>query len=281
MVSPAQAEKAARFSALHHTGVFLLPNVWDVASAALVAAAGFEAIATTSSGVAFTHGRVDGDLGKTRMLADVAEIARRSPIPVTADLEAGYGGEPEAVAQTVRDAIEAGAVGCNIEDTDPTQRRLYDFDLAVARIAAAAGAARDAGLEDFVVNARTDPFLRGFGEPASWMGESVRRANAYAAAGAKSLFVPGPDDAETIAALARQIDGPLNVLARPKTPPLAELARLGVRRVSVGGGLTGATYGFAARILAQLRQEGGFAFLAEGLSHAEMMKSVSGFGHEA
>jgi 2-methylisocitrate lyase-like PEP mutase family enzyme len=279
MTTPAQTQRAARFAALHRSGAFILPNAWDVPSAALIAQAGFEAIATTSSGVAFSLGFVDGEkIGKARMLAVVAEIARRSPLPVTADLEAGYGAEPEAVAAAVRDAIAAGAVGCNIEDSDPVHGGLFAFELAVARIRAGAEAARAAGLADFVLNARTDPYLRGFGDAAACLAESVRRANAFAAAGAGSLFVPGPADAETISALTGRIEGPVNILARPGLPPLAELAKLGVRRVSLGGALTGAAYGHARAMLAQVRADGDVAAAVGGLSHGEMMALIDGFG---
>jgi 2-methylisocitrate lyase-like PEP mutase family enzyme len=279
VTQPSQAERAARFAALHRAGAFVLPNGWDVPSAALIAEAGFPAIATTSSGVAFSLGLVDGEkISKARMLAVAGEIARRSPVPVTVDLEAGYGAEPEAVAAAVREAIAAGLVGCNIEDTDPATRQLFDFDLAVARIRAGVEAARAAGLPDFVLNARTDPFLRGVGEPAACLAEAVRRANAYAAAGAGSLFVPGPVDTKTITALVRQIDGPVNIMARPGLAPLAELAALGVRRVSLGGGLAGATYGFARGVLAQLKSDGAFDFGGAVMSHGEMMALVAGFG---
>lgn len=279
MTMPAQAEHAARFAALHRSGAFILPNAWDIPSAALIAKAGFEAIATTSSGVAFALGLVDGEkIDKPRMLAVAGEIARRSPVPVTADLEAGYGVEPEAVAATVRDAIAAGLAGCNIEDSDPATGKLFDLDLAAARIRSGVQAARDSGLADFVLNARTDPYLRGFGDPAACLTEAVRRANAYAAAGAGSLFVPGPVDPDSVAALARRIDGPLNVMLKPGLAPLADLAALGVRRVSLGGGLAGATYGFAARTLTQLKADGDFAAAAGGFNHMEMMGLVAGFG---
>lgn len=279
MTTPAQIDRAARFAALHRSGAFILPNAWDVPSAALIAEAGFEAIATTSSGVAFARGLVDGEkISREAMLAVAGAIARRSPIPVSADLEAGYGLEPEAVAASVRAAIEAGLVGCNIEDSDPATGQLIDFDLAVARIRAGVEAANAAGLEDFVLNARTDPFLRGVGDPAACLAESVRRANAFAAVGAKSLFVPGPADAETIAALTAQIKGPVNILVRPGLAPLTELAALGVRRVSLGGALAGATYGFARRALAELRATGGFGLAEAAMGHGDMMGLVAGFG---
>lgn len=279
MITPAQIDRAARFAALHREGAFILPNAWDVPSAALIAQAGFPAIATTSSGVAFARGAVDGQkISRDAMLEVAGAIAARSPIPVTVDLEAGYGLEPEAVAASVRAAIEAGLVGCNIEDSDPATGGLIDFDLSVARIRAGVEAAVAADLADFVLNARTDPFLRGVGAPAEALAESVRRANAYAAAGAKSLFVPGPADAETIAALTGQIKGPVNILVRGGLASLPELEALGVRRVSLGGALAGATYGFARRVLAELSASQGFGLTEGAMSHGEMMALVSGFG---
>jgi 2-methylisocitrate lyase-like PEP mutase family enzyme len=279
MPTPIQAERAADLAALHRSGAFILPNAWDVPSAALIAEAGYPAIATTSSGVAFSLGLVDGErISKARMLEVAGGIARRSPIPVTVDLEAGYGREPEAVAATVRDAIAAGVVGCNIEDGDPETRQLFPFDLAVARIRAGVEAAKAAGLPDFVLNARTDPYLRGFGDAGACFAEAVRRANAFADAGAPSLFVPGPADAATISALVGQIRGPVNILSRPDLISFAELAAIGVRRVSLGGGLAGAAYGQARRALAKLKVDGDFGFLADGMNHMEMMGLVQGFG---
>jgi 2-methylisocitrate lyase-like PEP mutase family enzyme len=282
MPTPAQIERAAGFAALHRQGAFILPNAWDLPSAALIAEAGFEAIATTSSGVAFSQGLVDGQrISRQAMLAVAGEIARRSPIPVTVDLEAGYGLEPEAVAESVRAAIAAGLVGCNIEDSDPATGHLIDFDLAVARIRAGVEAANAAGLEDFVLNARTDPLLLGAGDPTEGLAEAIRRANAYAAVGAKSLFVPGPSDRDTIATLTREIRGPVNILVRRGLAPLAELATLGVRRVSLGGALAGATYGFARRALAQLKADGDFGLAGEAMTHAQMMALIVGFGGQA
>lgn len=279
MTTPAQIDRAARFAALHRQGAFILPNAWDLPSAALIAEAGFAAIATTSSGVAFARGLVDGQkISRQAMLEVAGAIAARAPVPVTVDLEAGYGLEPAAVAASVRAAIEAGLVGCNIEDSDPDTGGLIDFDLSVARIRAGVEAANAAGLEDFVLNARTDPFLRGAGAPAEALAESVRRANAYAAVGAKSLFVPGPADAETIAALTARIEGPVNILVRGGLASLPELKALGVRRVSLGGALAGATYGFARRALAQLKASEAFGLTDGAMSHGEMMALVSGFG---
>ena len=250
-----QADKAARFAELHRQGCFILPNAWDPASAALIAEAGFPAVATTSSGIAFAHGLPDGEaIGRARMLAVGGEIARRLPIPVTMDLEAGYGREPEAVADTVRAAIAAGAVGCNIEDTDPASQTLFDFDLAVARVKAGVEAARAAGLADFVLNARTDPFLVRLGEPEVCAAEAIRRANAFLEVGALSTFAPGAVGQDIIRGLTRDIHGPLNLTAASAggAPPLATLAPLGVRRISLGGGLMQTAYDAAAKLLAHL-----------------------------
>jgi 2-methylisocitrate lyase-like PEP mutase family enzyme len=243
-------------------------------SAALIVEAGFDVLATTSAGVAFVQGLPDGEkIGRDRMIAVAAEIARRVPVPVSADLEAGYGPAPDDVAETVRRAIAAGLVGCNIEDSDPKTRKLLPFDQAVARIRAGVAAARAAGLPDFVLNARTDPFLMQMGTPDENFAEAVRRANAFLDAGARSSFVPGPVDAATIGALAKAIGGPLNVMAiaRGHVPPIAELSALGVRRVSLGGGLMTATYGFAQATLKALKAGGTFDFAASsGVNHMNM-----------
>jgi 2-methylisocitrate lyase-like PEP mutase family enzyme len=273
MPSSSQAEKAARFAAMHREGCFILPNAWDVPSAALIVEAGFEVLATTSAGVAFANGLPDGEkIGRERMLEVAGAIARRVPVPVTADLEAGYGSAPEAVAETVRLAIEAGLVGCNIEDSDPATGKLLDPALAAERIRAGAAASRAAGLGDFVLNARIDPFLMGFGSLEENFAESVRRANAALEAGASSVFVPGPVDEPTITRLVAAIPGPLNVMAvsRGHAPPLETLRRLGVRRVSVGGSLMLATYGACRRILDELRANGEFGYAARVIPHREM-----------
>ncbi len=268
-ISKDQADKAARFNALHREGCFILPNAWDMSSAALIAEAGFPAAATTSSGVAFANGLPDGErIGRERMIAIGGEIARRLPIPVTIDLEAGYGPEPEDVATTVRAAIAAGAVGCNIEDADPRTRTLFDFDKAVARVKAGVEAARQAGLPSFVLNARTDPFLVRYGDGEACTAEALKRANAFLEVGAPSAFVPGANDHDVIRRLAQGIHGPLNVMAAAAAgaPPLETLKPLGVRRISLGGGLMQAAYDAAANSL---------ALLAGGEQQAESVTHLS------
>jgi 2-methylisocitrate lyase-like PEP mutase family enzyme len=174
-------DKARCFAELHGApGIIVLPNAWDVGSAVIMADAGFPAVATTSAGIAFAQGLPDGErISKLRMLEIAGAIAAAVPVPVTADLEAGYGPKPEHVAATVRDAIAAGLAGCNIEDTlGRGGRKLYDFEAAVDRIRAGAEAANSAGVA-FVLNARTDPYLSQLGDARTNFAESVRRANAY------------------------------------------------------------------------------------------------------
>ncbi|MEQ9641974.1 MAG: isocitrate lyase/phosphoenolpyruvate mutase family protein [Alphaproteobacteria bacterium] len=271
-VSSAQREKTAAFNRMHTEGdVLLLPNCWDHASAALMAAAGFAAIATTSAGVAVANGAPDGEnLSRAFQIGFAGGIANRTDLPVTADLEAGYGTEPEAVAATVAQAIAAGLVGCNIEDVVPGSGELMPFELAVARIEAGVAAARGAGV-DFVLNARTDPYLVGHGDAEANFAEAVRRANAFLAAGAPSVYVPGVQDAATISRLVTTIDGPLNVhtVAGRAMPALAELRDLGVRRVSLGGSLMQAASTFVNATLAEIKA-GDFGFAARAHSSRDL-----------
>ncbi len=271
-------DKARRFSAAHRApGIVILPNAWDIGSAIVMADAGFPFIATTSAGVAFAEGLPDGErIAKERMLEIVGGIAARVPVPVTADLEAGYGPKPEDVARTVRDAMAAGLAGCNIEDTlNRGGKKLYDFEAAVDRIRAGAEAAKAAGVE-FVLNARTDAYLMQLGDAKTNFAESVRRANAYLAAGATSAFVPGPLDADTVRRLAHEIDGPLNILAafsgRPSPLSVADLEKLGVKRISIGGSLAGAVLGFIRRAVTDLRAKGTFTYHEGAMTHGESTK---------
>jgi 2-methylisocitrate lyase-like PEP mutase family enzyme len=273
MATPSLAEKAAAFAALHESGCFVLPNAWDMPSAALIAEAGFPALATTSAGVAFAQGLPDGEsIGRSRMIETAGAIARRMTLPVSADLEAGYGPTPDDVAETIRAALGAGLVGANIEDVDPRTGKLFPFDQAVARIRAACDAANASGVR-FVVNARSDPYLVGFGTPAQCFDEAVRRVNAFLAVGARCSFVPGPADAETIGRLAAAVKGPLNVLGGFRgaaAPPLETLRRLGVRRVSLGGSLMLASYTATRRALEGIRDAGVFDYANGAISNGHM-----------
>ena len=280
-----QTEKGAKFARSHvEPGIVVLPNAWDVGSAVMMVEAGFPAIATTSAGIAFALGLPDGQrVSGERMLECVAQIVASVPVPVTADLEAGYGSSPDDVAATVRGAIEAGAVGCNIEDaTGRSDQTLFDFELACDRIRAGAEAARSKGVP-FVLNARTDPYLVRFGSAEVNFVESVRRANAFREAGADCLFVPGPMDADTVGRLVSEIDGPLNVLGArggsASALSVADLERLGVRRVSIGGSLSVAALTFAQSALRELREHGTFGYAPGSLSNASINAIMAKYGN--
>ncbi len=276
MKAPDQKAKAAAFAAMHRDdGIFVLPNCWDAVSACVIAEAGFKATATTSGGCAFSLGYCDGEnIPRDEMLGAVGRIASAVDIPVSADMEAGYGVSPEAVADTVRRTIETGAVGVNIEDSDKSgPRRLLDFDLSVERIASAVEAAKGSGM-DIVINARTDGFMMGSDDAV--FGETVRRANAYLSAGANCAFVIGARDGDLIAALAKSIDGPLNILAGPGTPPVSELGEMGVRRVTVGSNITKAALLAVRKAVEELGGPGTYGF-AEGVyTQPEIHRIIKG-----
>ena len=268
----AQRRRGETFRRLHSgKPILVLPNVWDVASARIVEQAGFPAIATSSAGVAFALGYPDGEvISREEMAAAVARITAHVAVPVTADMESGYGRRPEDAAATVRAAIAAGAVGMNFEDS-PGERGepLLPETQQVERVRAARQAADASGVP-FVLNARTDVFLEQVGEPAARVEHAVRRLNAYRAAGADCLFAPGVSDADTIATLVRQVKGPLNVLASVASPPVPELERLGVARVSLGSGPMRAGLTALKRLTEELRGAGTYGALAGAIPHAEL-----------
>jgi 2-methylisocitrate lyase-like PEP mutase family enzyme len=219
-------------------------------------------------------GYADGErIPPDEMLAWVARIARAVAVPVTADVEAGYGRTPEAVAATARRVIEAGAVGMNLEDSIGEEAAtLAPIALQVEKVHAIREAADAAGVP-LVLNARTDIYLAGVGEPSSRFGETVKRLNAFHEAGADCLFAPGVADAATLAALAREVHGPLNILAVRATPPIAELEQMGVRRVSVGSGPARAALTLMRRIGQELREQGTYSGFTEGvMTYAEVNK---------
>jgi 2-methylisocitrate lyase-like PEP mutase family enzyme len=266
MAKKSQAELGRQFLALHGgPKILVLPNAWDVASARIFEEAGFPAIGTSSAGVAFSLGYTDGQkISRDEMLGVVRRIAEAVEIPVTADVEAGFGTAPEEVANTAREVIAAGAVGMNLEDgIEEKPDFLADLNLQKEIIRAVLEAAAGAGIP-FVLNARTDIFLNGIGQAETRLARTIDRLNAYHAAGAPSLFAPGVKDKETISQLARGVDGPLNILATVGTPPVAELQQLGVARVSVGSGPMRATLGFLGRMARELREQGAFNLMTEG-----------------
>jgi len=266
MAKPNQSELARQFLALHDGHrTLLLPNGWDVASARIFEDAGFPAVATSSAGVAFSLGYPDGQkISRGEMLAVVHRIAEALHLPVTADVEAGYGTKPEDAAETARQVIAAGAVGMNLEDAIPDKPdALADLNLQIEKIRAVNEISERAGIA-FVLNARTDVFLAEIGAAETRLARAIERLNAYREAGAQSLFAPGVKDQETIAQLANGVRGPVNILATAGTPPLAELEKLGVARVSVGSGPMRATLGLTARIARQLHEEGTFLLMTDG-----------------
>jgi 2-methylisocitrate lyase-like PEP mutase family enzyme len=264
--------KAELLRRLHGgTSLLVLPNAWDVGSARVLAADGAPAIATSSAGVAYALGYPDGEhIGRAEMLDMVGRIAAAIPIPVTADVEAGYGSSPADAVETAAGVLAAGAVGLNLEDA--RAGRLLPLELQVERVAAVRRIADAAGVPLFV-NARTDAAAAAELPAEERLAEAVRRTNAYLAAGADCAFVPFVTEREAIAHLAREVRGPLNVLGTPASPPLQELARLGVRRVSFGSGIARAAYGRARRIERELSSTGTYAALAEdAIAYDEMQR---------
>lgn len=237
-----ELDHAATFHALHRADapqLLVLPNAWDAMSARVIEEAGAPAIATTSAGVSWSLGRQDGqDLSRDEMVAAVGRIATAVRIPVSADVEGGYGGgSPDDVAETVRAVIGVGAVGINLEDTPGAEGQvLLAPDVQAKRIASARSAAASEGVQLFI-NARIDVFLAEAGPEEGRFEDAVSRARVYAEAGADGAFVPGVLDPATIERLAAEIELPLNILAGPGAPPVADLQRLGVRRVSLGSSL--------------------------------------------
>ena len=276
MKQTSQREQVETFRQLHREGgILVLPNAWDVATARLVEEAGFPAIATTSAGVAWALGYPDGErISRAEMLDVVRRIVAGVQVPVTADMEGGYGHTPEAAAETARGVIAAGAVGLNLED-GTNEGGLLDLALHVERLQAVREAGASAGVA-LVLNARTDAFEMKDWDAARRFAEAVRRANAYRAAGADCLFVPHVSDAETIGRLARELAGPLNVIAGPPAPPLRELERLGVRRASLGPRVVQAALGLVRRVVVELRERGTYEAMADVLiPFAELQRLVA------
>ncbi|HJZ64199.1 MAG TPA: isocitrate lyase/phosphoenolpyruvate mutase family protein [Candidatus Acidoferrum sp.] len=252
-----QAAKAEQFRKLHHGPKMLfLPNAWDVASARILEEAGHPAIATTSAGIAYSLGYVDGQqISRDEMLSVVARIARAVRVPVTADLEAGYGTTPEAIADTVKAAIEAGAIGMNLEDLSGDERNLLvDLPGQVERIRAVREAATALGVP-FVLNARTDVYLGTIGPEETRFERTVERLRAYAKAGADCVFAPGLTDLAAITKIVKAVEAPLNILAVPACPGVAELEKAGVARVSTGSGIMRAAMGVVQRVAKEMMVE--------------------------
>ena len=251
------AGKARRFLELHRGGEpLLLPNPWDPGSARLLAWLGFQALATTSSGHAATLGRLDGSVTRSEALEHAAAIVAATELPVSADLESGFADDPAGVAQTVRLALEAGLAGCSVEDATGDQGRpVYDPGLAAERVRAAAEAAHR-GPVRLVLTARAENYL--YGRPD--LADTIARLQAYQDAGADVLYAPGISDLAEIRRLVASVDRPVNVLARPGVPGVAELAAAGVARVSVGGAFALAALGALVEAATELRDAGTYGF---------------------
>ena len=267
-----QISKANRLRALHRgPKVLVLPNVWDVAGARVLEESGVAAIATTSAGIAFALGYPDGEkISRPEMFAAVARIAAKVDLPVSADAEAGYGDRPEDAALTARAVIDAGAVGLNLEDgADDPEHPLADLSLQLEKIAAVRETARAAGVP-LVLNARTDVYLLQVGKPEGRYDETVRRLSAYRDAGADCLFAPGIRGLELISRLVRDLHHPVNVLAGPGSPSIAELQKAGVARVSLGSSPMRATLGLLRRIAQELQTTGTYGALEGAPAHADV-----------
>lgn len=264
------ADKAAAFTELHAAPILVLPNAWDVASARIAQAAGARAVATTSAAVAWSLGYADGNqLPRELMLSHLARITGAVDVPVSADIESGFGPTDDEVAETIAGVLTAGAVGINIEDYDSDGFR--EVKAQARRLAVVREVADSAGVRLYI-NARTDTYLAGTGDFA----ETVDRAQAYLAAGASGVFVPGVADVDLIGRLVAAIDAPLNILVGPGSPTIGQLADAGVRRASAGSAVAQAVYSHTRRAATELLQAGTYTELADPFGHAAMNQLMSG-----
>ena len=255
-------ERRSRFRELHaRDGLFVMPNPWDVGSARILAAIGFEALATTSAGLAWVLGKLDTQVTRGELVDHVAEIAPATDLPLNVDSERCYPDEPGGVAETVRLLGEAGAAGCSIEDWNPTTGRIDDVGLAVERVAEAAEAAR-AYDPPLVLTGRAENHLHGVDD----LDDTIARLVAYRDAGADCVYAPWLSTAEQIAAVVDAVGVPVNVLATPAVPPLPELADLGVRRISTGSLLAGVAYGALAAAARELQGGATATYAADRLT---------------
>jgi len=270
-----QVERARRFRELHErTGAFVIPNPWDGGSARILAGLGFQALATSSGAAAGVLGRRDGHITRDEALAQVRIIIAATELPVSADLEKGFGDSPEIVAETVRLAAEAGLVGCSIEDaTGEKERPLYDFDAAVARVEAAVRAARSLDFP-FVLTARAENFLRGKPD----LADTIRRLQAYEAAGADVLFAPGLPDLDAVRKVCAAVKKPVNFMVgiRGKSFTVAELAAAGVRRISLATSLYRAAMHGLVDAAREIRESGTFGYVDRTMTSGEFAKYITG-----
>lgn len=261
-------QKYKSFRALHERpGAFVIPNPWDAGTARILTAFGFEALASTSAGYAFAAGRQDSSasLKRDEILQNARSIVDATHLPVSADLEDGFGRSPEVCAETIRLASDIGLVGGTLEDaTGDLNDPIYDFSLAVERVAATAKTAHDC---DFVLTARSENFLHGRPD----LDDTIRRLQAFAEAGADILYAPGLPDLEAIRKVCASVSKPVNVVMGLKGPTFSveELAAVGVKRISVGGSLARAALGAFVRAAREVKEKGTFTYAADALPHAE------------
>ncbi len=264
-----QAEKGNAFRALHYRDrAFIIPNPWDPGTAHLLSYLGFEALATTSAGYAFSVGQRDNTIGRERMMAHVRDIVAATDLPVSADLENGFGDDPQTVSETIRLAAEAGLAGASIEDdTHRENDRIYALEFATERVRAAADAARALSFP-FTLTARAENYL--VGRPD--LKDTIQRLQAYQEAGADVLYAPGLTSKKDIAAVVSSVDRPVNVVMglRGVQLSLQELSELGVKRISVGSALTRAAFGAFLRAAQEMLTHGTFTFADQAVPYAEI-----------
>lgn len=269
-----QEERARKFRALHEgPAAFVMPNPWDGGSARLLAGLGFQALATSSGAAAGVLGRRDGRITRDEALAQVRIIVAATDLPVSADLEKGFGDSPALVAETVRMAAEAGLVGCSIEDsTGKKDQPLYDFAFAVERVAAAVEAARSVGFP-FMLTARAENFLRGKPD----LDDTIRRLQAFEQAGADVLFAPGLPDLESVAKLCKAVKKPVNFMAgiRGKSFSVAELQAAGVRRISLATSLYRSAMTALVDAAREVKEHGTFGYLDRSLATPELNRHMA------
>jgi 2-methylisocitrate lyase-like PEP mutase family enzyme len=274
---PSQNEKAAAFRALHQTGTFVIPNPWDIGTARLLAHLGFASLATTSAGFAFSRGRPDGAVTRKETMKHAREIVGATDLPVSADLENGFGDAPREAAETIRQAAAAGLVGGSIEDaTGRKDDPIYEHARAVERVRAAVEVVRRLPFP-FMLTARAENFL--WGRPD--LADTIRRLQAFQEAGADVLYAPGLKTREEIATLIRAVDRPVNILAGiPGALGVAELAEIGVRRISIGGSLARAALGAVLKAGHEMRESGSFGFAGTAPSGREINGIFASWGKD-
>ena len=275
--SRSQADKGRRFRELHErSGAFVIPNPWDPGSARLLAVLGFEALASTSAGFAFTLGRCDNEVGRDKMLAHVAELIAATDLPLSADLENGFGDEPEIVAETIRRAAAAGLVGASIEDaTARPADPIYERSLAVERVRAAAEVVRALPFP-FMLTARAENFLVGRKD----LADTIERLQAFQDAGADVLYAPGLTSREDIQAVVKAVDRPVNVIMGLPGVRLsvADLADIGVKRISVGSSFARAALGGFLRAAREVKERGTFTYADEAIGYQDVSELFKAAG---